>query len=77
MRIPPDIFFQREAKQAKNKTITSINENGIMHNNSRGILSAVRNFYENLYSEDPVQKDLNDIFLNDLPKVSQNDNALR
>ncbi|MES9883856.1 MAG: reverse transcriptase domain-containing protein [Sedimenticola sp.] len=72
---PTGYFFQLENKHAINKTITTINEKGTVYSTSLDILEAFRTFYQTLYNEEPVQKEINYTFLGDLPQVSNLDNV--
>ena len=71
---PTSYFFQREVVKSKSKTVKSVTCNNISYTNSCDILSCFKSFYENLYENEPVDKSLNDSFLNNLPQVDNTDN---
>lgn len=73
---PSKNFCMFEQKKGKDKTIFCINDNNVIHKDSKHILKSFSKFYENLYTDEPVDSSLNDIFLNNLPQVSKNDNLI-
>ncbi|MES9885145.1 MAG: reverse transcriptase domain-containing protein [Sedimenticola sp.] len=74
---PTKYFFQLEASKGKKKTIQKITDEGkTTFSNSKDILNGFQAFYRNLYSEEGVDEDLNNIFLEGLPQVSVTDTML-
>ena len=71
---PTTYFFQKEASQSKQRTITTIQHNNNTYNNS--ILTSFRSFYQNLYNEEPVDSSLNSLFFDGLPQIDPSDNVL-
>ena len=74
MKIQLVIFFQKEAHSAKSKTVRNITHNNQSYTSPADILTCFKSFYENLYSEEPVDSSLNSLFLSDLPQVDSSDN---
>ena len=72
---PSSYFFNKEKSHSLKKSIINIKHNDKSYNTSENILKCFREFYQELYSAEPVDKALNDIFLNNLPQVSFIDNA--
>ena len=73
---PSSYFFQKEISNSKEKTVHSITSDNVTYSNSKDILSCFESFYENLYTSEPVDSSLNDLFLQDLPQVDSSDNLL-
>lgn len=73
---PSRYFFQKEVNLAKKKTVHSIKCNNNIYTNSEDILTSFRSFYQNLYSEEPVDRSLNSLFLDNLPQVDISDNFI-
>lgn len=71
---PTSYFFQKEASVSKSKTIKNISHNNQSYTSSHDILTCFKSFYRNLYNEEPVDPSLNNLFLNNLPKVDTSDN---
>ena len=71
---PTSYFFQKEAHAAKSKTVKNINHNNHSYSSSPDILTCFKSFYENLYTEEPVDPSLNSLFLDNLPQVDISDN---
>ena len=71
---PTSYFFQKEAHSAKSKTVKSIKHNNHTYTTSSDILTCFKSFYENLYTEEPVDSSLNSLFLDNLPQVDLSDN---
>ena len=72
---PTCYFFNKEKTASLRKTITSIKTDGDNFTSSESILDCFKTFYTDLYTDEPVDDSLNDMFLADLPKVSASDNA--
>ena len=73
---PTSYFFQKEASLSKSKTIKSISLDNHTYKTSPEILTCFQHFYEDLYKEEPVDSSLNHHFLDNLPKIEENDNLL-
>ena len=69
-------FHDKEFQNGINKTITHIIDDGMDKKSSHDILKTFHSFYENLYTDEPVDPSLNSKFLNNLPKISNDDNAM-
>ena len=54
MKIRLAIFFQKEAHSGKSKVVRKITHNNQSYTSSADILTCFKSFYENLYSEEPV-----------------------
>lgn len=72
---PSAYFCNHEHKKCHNKTITSINDNGLIHKTSNDILHSFTEFYQKLYKAEQVDSSINNHFLNNLPQVTENDNV--
>ena len=73
---PSKFFFQQEIKRAKKKTITKIiTESSHTCTNSGDILEAFKEFYSKLYTDEGIDQDLVNEFLEHVPKLSNEDSA--
>ena len=63
-----------KANQRK-KTISEIECNGETFIKSKDILNGFRNFYQDLYTAEPLDNDVAEIFLKDLPSLSSGDSS--
>ena len=71
---PTSYFFQREMSLSKSKTVKSVTCNNTSYTKSEDILSCFTSFYKNLYENESVDPALNNLFLDNLPKVNNADN---
>ena len=69
-------FFQKEADLGKQKTVHSITHDNTTYRNSKDIFNCFQSFYQNLYTEEPLDTSLNHLFLNNLPQLNDSDNLL-
>ena len=67
-------FFNLEQTRSNKKTIEKINFNNTEYKNTKDILHCFKQFYNNLYAEEPVDPSINNKFLENLPKISEDDN---
>lgn len=72
---PSNYFCNLENERGNEKTIHSFVNENITYNTSELILEQVRTFYQSLYTAEPVDSSLNDLFRNNMPQVSSDDNA--
>ena len=68
---PNRFFLRTEKKNAKNRIITEIQQNNVTLKDPHQIMTACRDFYADLYTEEPVDQEAINAFLYDvnLPKV--------
>lgn len=66
---PSKYFFQKEISRGQEKIVKSVIDNNITYSTSSDILNCFKHFYENLYSNEPVDNSLNHLFLSNLPQV--------
>ena len=71
---PSSFFFNKEKQHSLKKTVTLINHDSHTYTKSNDILNCFREFYKNLYTEEPIDKNINETFLNNLPQVGSLDN---
>ena len=71
---PTSYFFQREMSLTKSKTVKSVTCNNTSYTKSEDILSCFTSFYKKLYENESVDPALNNLFLDNLPKVINADN---
>ena len=71
---PTSYFFQREMSLSISKTVKSVTCNNISYTKSEDILSCFTSFYKNLYENESVDPALNNLFLDNVPKVNNADN---
>ena len=69
------IFSKIERKRAKNKTISAIHYNDQTFTKSKDILNCFKCYYENLYTAEPVDNEVIDMFLKNLPCLSHDDSS--
>ena len=69
-------FFSKiEQSKSKKKTISNIECNGETFSQSKDILNCLRNFYQDLYTAEPIDDDVAEMFLKDLPSLSSDDSS--
>jgi len=73
---PSSSFANIEQSKGFKKTISHINYNGVDCKSSESILTSFNDFYSKLYTCEPIDNSLNDVFLNNVPKVSNEDNDI-
>ena len=72
----PSYFFSKvEQNKSKKKTISKVECNGEIFSQSKDILNCFRNFYQDLYTAEPIDNDVAEMFLNDLPSLSSDDSS--
>ena len=71
--VPSKYFFQKEVKKGKKKNVTEIRNNDILYTKSDDIINEFRNFYAHLFTEEDIDYDLLDTFIDDLPVLSDLD----
>ena len=72
---PSNFFSKIEQNKAKKKTISQIDCNGETFTHSKDILHCFRNFYQDLYTSEPIDDEIAEIFLQDLPSLSSDDSS--
>ena len=70
---PSHVFSKVEQSKSKKKTISEIKCNGETLAKSKDILNCFRNFYKGLYTAEPIDNDVAEIFLKDLHSLSSGD----
>ena len=72
----PSYFFNKvEQRKAKSKTISIIESNNVKYDKSKDILNCFRSYYEKLYTAEPVDNTIIEIFLKNLPCLSHDDSS--
>ena len=70
---PSNYFCKVEQQKSKNKTISEIKVDDVSYTKSKDILNCFKSFYETLYTYEPIDNDVADTFLKDLPVLSSDD----
>ena len=73
---PSSFFFNKEKQNSLKKSVKKIIHNDMTHTKSDEILNCFRTFYQELYSEEPIDRTINEVFLNNLPQVGNIDNDM-
>ena len=71
-------YFEQLVKSNKRKSVIKelYNQDEEIITDRKEILKIIKSYYEKLYSNDEVTSDLNDLFLNDIPKLSEENQKL-
>ena len=72
---PFSCFSKIEREKAKKKTISAIHYNDQTFTKSKDILNCFKCYYENLYTAEPVDNEVIDMFLKDLSCLSHDDSS--
>lgn len=70
---PTAYFFNLEQEKGSKKVIHCIEDEHGVHRKTENILSSFRDFYIQLFSEEPVDDFFNDYFFEGLPKVEESE----
>lgn len=66
-------FHKKERQNAQKKRISLIEKDGKTYSSTGDILNCFTQFYTDLYTVEPIDNDIADMFLEDLPSLSSDD----
>ena len=70
---PSNYFCKVEQQKSKSKTISDVVVNDVSYTESKDILNCFKSFYDTLYACEPIDNDVADTFLMNLPFLSSDD----